>query len=198
MGSAEPNSQESFDKEKLIVNDIIERPKDAFVKYGVVQFETDGSVKVPLGDYKDEDELKDDVRKLPLREGKGLDEGIKSAMEEFEKSGRPKSRRVMVVFIDGNDDTTKEKLEMVAEPLKKKYIKVIPVVLAENVDEEKLKPLLPKKKKPVKGEDPKKLGEEIAEEALRGKRLEILESFLIRKYHNSSFFLIRSMLCCRV
>ena len=174
MGSAEPNSQESFDKEKLVVKDLIEKPKDAFVKYGVVQFEKVGLIKVPLGDYKNENDLKDRVSKLPLKEGKGLDEGIKSASKEFEKSGRPKSRKVMIVFIDGNDDTPKEKLEMLAEPLKKKNVKVIPVVLGENVDEEKLEPLLPKKKKPMKGKDPKKLGDKVAEEALKGKRSKIL------------------------
>ncbi len=174
MGSAEPNSVETFAKEKIIVNDIIEKPKDAFVKYGVVQFVKDGSVKVPLGDYKDENELKNHVNKLPLKEGKALDEGIKSAGEEFERNGRPKARRVMVVFIDGNDDSTEDTLKKVAEPLKKNNIKIIPVVLGENVDGANLKSLLPNKKKPKKGKDPKKLGEEVAEEVLKGKRSEIL------------------------
>ena len=179
MGSAEPNIEETLAKEKLIVNDIIGKPNNAFVKYGVVQFEMDGSVKVPLGDYKDENELNDRVNKLPLKEGKALDEGIKSAGEEFEKNGRPKARKVMVVFIDGNDDSTEDKLKKVAEPLKKKNIKIIPVILGENVDEEKLKPLLPKRKKPKKGKDPKKLGEEVAEEVLKGKRSEMLNIWKI-------------------
>ncbi len=39
MGSADPNGRETLTKEKFIVNEIIEKSKDAFVKYGVVQFE---------------------------------------------------------------------------------------------------------------------------------------------------------------
>jgi hypothetical protein len=74
----------------------------------------------------------------------------------------------MVVFIDGNDNSTKDALKKVAEPLKKKNIKIIPVVLGENVDEEKLKPLLANKKKPKKGKDPKKVADEVAEEILNG------------------------------
>lgn len=168
MGSADPNGKETLTKEKIIVNDVIEKPKDAFVKYGVVQFDKTGLVKVPLGDYEDEKELSEEVKKMPVKEGKALDEGIKSAGEEFEKNGRPKSRKVMVVFIDGNDDSSKEKLKKVAEPLKKKNVKIIPVVLGENVEEEKVKPLLAKKKKPKKGKDPKKLAGEVAEEAFNG------------------------------
>jgi hypothetical protein len=169
MGSADPNGRETLTKEKVIANNIIEKPKDAFVKYGVVQFEKIGSVKVPLGDYDDEKELKENVKKLPFKEGTSLNEGIKSAGKEFEKNGRPKARKIMVVFIDGNDDSTKDALKKVAEPLKKKNVKIIPVVLGENVDEEKLKPLLARRKKPEKEKDPKKLAEEVAEEAFNGK-----------------------------
>ena len=169
MGSADPNGRDTLSKEKIIVNDMIEKPKDAFVKYGVVEIDKTGSVKVPLGDYEDEKELKENVKKLPFKERKSLDAGIKSAGKEFEKNGRPKARKIMVVFIDGNDDSTKDALKKVAEPLKKKKVKIIPVVLGENVDEEKLKPLLAKKKKPKKGKDPKKLADEVAEETFNGK-----------------------------
>ena len=169
MGSAEPNSEKMWMKEKFIVKDIVEKPTNDFVKYGVVQFDKSGSVKIPLGEYTDENELKGQVDKLPLKNGKALDEGIKSAGEEFDKNGRPKARKIMVVFIDGNDDSTKDQLDKVAKPLKKKNVKIIPVVLGENVDEEKLKPLLPKEKKPKKGKDPRKLAEEVAEEVFKGK-----------------------------
>ena len=169
MGSSDPNAKEIWTKEKMIVNDVIGKPKDAFVKYGVVQYDKPGSVRVPLGDYKDEKELQEGVKKLLLKQSKALDEGIKSAGGEFDKNGRPKARKVMVVFVDGNDDSTMEELKKVAEPLKKKKVKIIPVLLGENVDEEKVKPLLPKKKKPIKGKDPEKLAEEIAEETLNGK-----------------------------
>ena len=168
MGSADPNGREALTKEKIIANNIIEKPKDAFVKYGVVQFEEAGSVKVPLGDYDNEKELKESVKKLPFKEGTSLNEGIKSAGKELDKNGRPKARKIMVVFIDGNDNSTKDALKKVAEPLKKKNIKIIPVVLGENVDEEKLKPLLANKKKPKKGKDPKKVADEVAEEILNG------------------------------
>ena len=169
MGSADTNGRDTLSKEKLIVNDMIEEPNYAFVKYGVVEMDKAGSVKVPLGAYEDEKELKENVKKLPFKERKSLDEGIKSAGKEFEKNGRPKARKIMVVFVDGNDDSTKNALKKVAEPLKKKKVKIIPVVLGENVDEEKLKPLLANNKKPKKGKDPKELAQKAAEESFNGK-----------------------------
>ena len=169
MGSSDPNGTTTLTKEKIVVNDIIDKPKDAFVKYGVVELDPTGTIKVPLGDYEDEKELKENVKKIPFKERKSLDEGIKSAGKEFNKNGRPKARKIMVVFIDGNDDSTKDQLDKVAKPLKKKNVKIIPVVLRENVDEGKLKPLLPKNKKPKKGKDPRNLAEEVAEEIFNGR-----------------------------
>ena len=180
MGAADPKAKETFNKEKQIVNKMVDTPKDAFVKYGVVQFDKMGETKIPLGDYPNEKELKERVKKLPLKEGKSLDEGIKKAGEEFEKNGRPKARKILVVFMDGNDDSDKEKLKKVAEPFKKKNVKIIPVVLGENVMEEKVKPLLPKKKKPKKGKDPTILSEQISEDAFNGKVL-ILSMALLSK-----------------
>ena len=156
-------------KEKETVKKIIETPKDSFTNYGLVQFGRTGETKLPLASYGDKKALKDRVMKLSWQEeGKSLDEGIKKAGEEFEKNGRPKARKILVVFMDGNDGSDKEKLKKVAEPLKKKNVKIIPVVLGENVMEEKVKPLLPKKKKPKKGKDPTKLSEQIAEDAFNG------------------------------
>ena len=198
LGSADPDGRDTLSKEKIIANDMIEKPKDAFVKYGVVEMDKAGSVKVPLGNYEDEKELKEEVKKLPFKERKSLDEGVKSAGKEFEKNGRPKARKIMVVFVDGNDDSTKDALKKVAEPLKKKKVKIIPVVLGENVDEEKLKPLLAKKKKPKKGKDPRKLAEEIAEESFNGKFCYHCLLLFVPYFYKMLFSFIRSMLCCRM
>jgi len=130
------------------------------------------------------------VKKLPFKERKSLGEGVKSAGKEFEKNGRPKARKIMVVFLDGNDESTKDALKKVAEPLKKKKIKIIPVVMGENVDEEKLKPLLAKKKKPKKGKDPKKLAEEIAEELFNGKFRYYFLVFLAPHFTKCYFLLL--------
>ena len=175
MGSANPKAKETLDKEKEIVKKLVEKPKDAFTKYGVVQFGKTGETKIPLGGYEDEKALKERVKNLPLKDGKSLDEGIKTTGKEFLDNGRPKSRKVLVVFMDGNDDSTKDKLKKEAEPLKKKNVKIIPVVLGESVDEEKIKPLLAKKKKPKKGKDPEELSEQIAEETFNGR-----DSFFIK------------------
>ena len=190
LGSANPNGKDTFIKEKTIVINMIEKPKDAFVKYGVTEMDKTGSVKVPLGDYKDEKELKENIKQIPFKERKSLDEGIKSAGKEFEKNGRPKARKIMVVFIDGIDDSTMDELKKVTEPLKKKNVKIIPVVLGETLDEEKLKPLSPKKK-PKKGKDPKKLADEVAEEALNGKIKRFFQTFnhLLDKYNKRLIFL---------
>ena len=190
MGSSDPNGATTLTKEKKLVNDIIDKPKDGFVKYGVVELDPTGTVKVPLGDYRDEKELKENVKKIPFKERNSLDEGIKSGGKEFDKNGRPKARKIMVVFIDGNDDSTKDQLDKVAKPLKKKNVKIIPVVLGENVDEEKLKPLLGKKKKPKKEKDPRKLAEEVAEEIFNGKNYYCLYLIHFLRYKVKHLFFL--------
>ena len=178
MGSANPNAKETFDKEKKIVNSMVETPTNVFVKYGVVQFGKTSKTKIPLGNYVDENELKKRVKTLPWdEEGKFLDEGIKIAGEEFEKNGRPKARKVLVVFMDGNDDSDKDKLKKVTEPLKKNNTKIVPVILGE-VDEEKVKELMTPNKKPKKGKDPKKMSKLLAEDTLNGNDLWIVFSIL--------------------
>lgn len=169
MGAASPKAKETFDKEKEIANKMVDIPKDSSVKYGVVQFGQESKTKVPLGDYTDEDELKKQVRSLQWEEeGTSLDEGIKNAGEEFEKNGRPKAHRVLVVFMDDNDENDEEQLKKVAEPLKNTNVEII-VVALRDVDENKAKALIPKTKKPKKGKDPKELSELVGEDAFDGK-----------------------------
>lgn len=189
MGSADPNGRDNWMKEKRIMNDIIEKPKDAFVKYGVVETDPIGSIHVPLGVYEDEKKLKESVKKIPFKERRNLDEGIKNAGNEFEKNGRPEARKIMIVFIDGKDVSTVEELKKVTEPLKKKNVKIIPVVLEDNVDKDKLKPLLHDNKKAKKGKDPKKLADEVSEETFNGKRRECEHNFIyiIMLYHCEFF-----------
>lgn len=171
------------------MNDMIEKPKDAFVKYGVVETDPIGSIHVPLGVYEDEKKLKESVKKMPFKERRNLDEGIKNAGNEFKKNGRPEARKIMIVFIDGKDVSTVEELKKVTEPLKKKNVKIIPVVLEDNVDKDKLKPLLLDNKKAKKGKDPKKLADEVSQETFNGKRRECEHNFIhiIILYHCEFF-----------
>lgn len=169
MGSANPKARDTFKEEKQIVINLIKRPKDTSVKYGVVQFGEEGETKVPLGSYEDEEKLREYIMILPwTEEGKSLDEGIKVAGLELAKNGRSSARKVLVVFFDGNDDSDKEDLAAVARPLQNKNVQIIPVVIGD-VDEAKIKELIPENKKPTKGKDPKELSELVAEETLKGK-----------------------------
>ena len=168
MGSANPKARDTFNEEKEIVVNLIDTPKDTLVQYGIVQFGKRAETKLRLGGEDDEEKLKEYVKVLPWKEeGKSLHEGIKKASMEFEKNGIPSARKVLIVFIDGNDDTDKNDLAKVTKPLKDKNIEIIPVVMGD-VDEEKIKELTPKNKKTKKGKDPKELSEKIAEEALIG------------------------------
>ena len=168
MGSANPKARDTFNEEKQIVINLIKTPKDTDAKYGIVQFDDEAETKIPLGSNDDEEKLKEYVKILSWKEeGKSLDEGIKKAAMEFEKNGRPTARKVLIVFVDGNDDSDKEDLAEVTRPLKTKNVEIISVVMGD-VDEEKINELTPKNKKPKKGKDPKELSELVAEEALNG------------------------------
>lgn len=168
MGSAKPQAKDKFDEEKEIVINLIKTPKDANVKYGVVQFGEKAETKIPLGSEDDERKLEKFVQILQWQEeGKSLDKGIKKAAMEFEISGRPNARKVLVIFVDGNDDSSKEDLAQVTRPLKNNDVEIIPVLVGD-VDEDKIKVVVPKNKKPIKGKDPKELSELVAEEAFNG------------------------------
>ena len=168
MGSANPKARDTFNEEKQIVINLIETPKDTITKYGIVQFGKEAETKIPLGGDDEEEKLKEHVKILLWKEeGKSLDKGIKEAAMEFEKNGRPTARKVLIVFVDGNDDSDKEDLAEVTRPLKNKNVEIIPVVMGD-VNEDKITELIPKNKKPKKGKDSKELSELIAEEALNG------------------------------
>ena len=148
---------------------MIDTPKDGYAEYGVVQFGKEATVKIPLGHYKDEDEFKKLVKVLPWsEEGEELDDAIKKAGEELKKNGRAGSKKVLVVFFDGNVKIDKDKLKETVAPLKKDIL-VIPVVLGD-VDDDKVEELTPKDKKPIKGDDPKELAEITSEEIFNGNR----------------------------
>ena len=169
MGSANPKARDTFNDEKQIVVNLIKTPKDSIAKYGIVQFGEDAETKVPLGSDDDEEKLIESVKILSWKEeGKSLDKGLEKAAMEFEENGRPTARKVLIVFVDGKDNSDKEDLAEKTRPLKNKNVKIIPVVLGDVVDDDKVNELIPRNKKPKKGKDPKKLSELVAEETLIG------------------------------
>lgn len=180
MGSANPKARNTFDEEKQIVINLIKTPKDASAKYGIVQFGEEAETNVPLGSKDDEENLREYVKILPWKEeGKSLEKGIKRAAMEFENNGRPGARKVLIIFVDGNDENDKEDISEAAKPLKNKNVQIIPVVMGD-VDEDKVKELIPKNKKPKRGKDPKELTELIVEEALIG-NLNIIPRFVFSR-----------------
>ena len=169
MGSANPKARDTFNGEKQIVINLIKTPKDSIAKYGIVQFGEDAETKVPLGSDDDEEKLIESVKILSWKEeGKSLDKGLEKAAMEFEENGRPTARKVLIVFVDGKDNSDKEDLAEKTRSLKNKNVKIIPVVLGDVVDDDKVNELIPMNKKPKKGKDPKKLSELVAEETLIG------------------------------
>ena len=180
MGSANPKAKDTFDEEKEIVVNLIKMPKDTSAKYGIVQFGEEADTKIPLGSKDDEEKLTEYVKILPWKEeGKSLDKGIKRAAMEFEKNGRPGAQKVLIIFVDGNDENDEEDISEAARPLKNKNIEIIPVVMGD-IDEDKIKQLTPKNKKPKRGKDPKELTELVAEEALIG-NLKIIHQFVFSR-----------------
>ena len=197
MGSANPKARDTFDEEKQIVINLIKTPKDTLAKYGIVQFGKEAETKIPLGSKDDEEKLKEYVKIMPWKEeGKSLDKGIKKAAMEFEKNGRPGARKVLIVFVDGNDENNKEDIHEAARPLKDENVEIIPVVMGD-VDEDKIKDLIPKNKKPKRGKNPKELTELVAEEALIG-NLKIVSQLVFSKLgicFLTIFFHFRSLFC---
>ena len=88
----------------------------------------------------------------------------------FEKEGRPKARKILVVFSDGKLPTNVEDIKRFKKPLDKQNIKVISVTVGDNVEEDKFNELSSKNEttRHDDEQEPKDTADKIQEEILKG------------------------------
>ena len=161
-----------FEKEKQAAKTMIDNEKEKDILYSTIVYGQDALLKSKFNDLPDKAEVKEFIDTLEWPdEGNKLDHTLVEADKVFKEHGRPKARKITVVFVTGNADATTGELKKAAKKLNDNQVKIVVVKLGTDPDDKKLEVVTPKKnivkkKKTIK---PKELAEFIEEKVLKGR-----------------------------
>ena len=97
-----------------------------------------------LGYIRDTKSLKEVIDRIAWRrDGTAFGDALRQAADQFEKERRPKAEAVLVLFSDGNIETTYQEMTEIGSMLRKKGISLRIVTTGGHGDREQLKPLAP-------------------------------------------------------
>ena len=147
--------------------------------YGVIQYGITAVVKKSLKERMNNKDLQSFVEPLVMEEtGNALLEAVDQAKLSFEQHGRPKAKKVLVVFSDATiDDDPLNAFREPGETLRQDGVKIIGVTVNDKQGDmdDKMEGLTGKK--PLKIDEdnndntPEKIGKKIAQQSVAGKCL---------------------------
>ena len=156
FGSTGKDAKPLFNDEKEIAKNIIDNEKESDILYGTIVYGSDTSIKSKFKDMPDKTAVKKFIDGLSwIDDGKKLDHALLQANKLFKDHGRPKSRKILVVFVTGKADSTTDELKKAAKKLNDNDVKIITVGLGTDPDDKQLVAVTPKKniikkRKPIK------------------------------------------------
>jgi hypothetical protein len=135
LGSRHPNASGIFATEKRITETMINEQKTADTSYSIVQYGKKAEIRVHFDTSRSDEDTITALKSLSwFEEGTGLEEGIKTAGDAHKTEGRLHARKVVVVFSSGPVASSESEMKEVVDPLEEESVKVISVVLGDNVD----------------------------------------------------------------
>ena len=186
FGSTGRDAIALFEKEKEAAKVMIEKEKVKDILYSTIVYGRGASTK---SIFNMSDTVKEFIDTLTWEdEGEKLDHALVEADKVFKEHGRPKSRKITVVFVTGKADATTTELKRAAKKLNDNGVKIIVVKLGTDPDDKQLKAITPeknivKKKRPIK---PEELAELIEEQVKKGRHVYVL-LFLLYKIVQERF-----------
>ena len=171
FGSTGEDAKPLFEKEKQAAKIMIDNEKDKDILYSTIVYGRDASLKSKFNDLPDKGKVKEFIDTLAWTDdGKKLDHALVETDKVFKEHGRPKARKITVVFVTGKADATTNELKKAAKKLNDNEVKIIVVKLGTDPDDARLEAITPKKnivkkKKTVK---PKDLADFIEEQVKKG------------------------------
>jgi hypothetical protein len=171
FGSTGEDAKPLFEKEKQAAKIMIDNEKDKDILYSTIVYGRDASLKSKFNDLPDKGKVKEFIDTLAWTdEGKKLDHALVETDKVFKEHGRPKARKITVVFVTGKADATTNELKKAAKKLNDNEVKIVVVKLGTDPDDKQLEAITPtknivKKKKPIKS---KELAEFIEELVKKG------------------------------
>ena len=172
FGSTGRDAIPLFEKEKEAAKVMIDNEKEKDILYATIVYGSDASLKSKFNDMPDKTRVKEFIDTLTWKdEGKKLDHALVEADKVFTEHGRPKARKITVVFVTGTADATTSELKKSAKKLNDNGVKIIVVKMGTDPDDKQLEAITPeknivKKKKTVK---PEELAQFIEEQVKKGR-----------------------------
>ena len=155
FGSQGRNALSLMEKEKNIAIDKIDSDKDSSdIRYGLINYADVAGIYSKLGEFSAKHEVKDAIEKISWAgDGTGLRDAISEAAKEFKINGRPDAYKIFLVFVTGPAAASVEKLNTSAQKLFDMNVRVIPVLLGEDSNEDHVKNIVLSPKDVVKPGD---------------------------------------------
>ena len=184
FSSTGKNAVTWFNKEKEIAKQMVDNEKEKDILYGTIVYGKDASVKSKFKDMPDKVKVKTFIDGLSWKnDGVKLDDALEETDKLFKDYGRPKARKIMVVFVTGKPDATTSELKKDAKILNDNEVKVIVIKSGEDPDDKLLEVITPKKNivKVNERDDPERSAELVDEQRMKGKNgLDRVNMFVLR------------------
>ena len=141
MGASGGDGDAAFEKQKEIINSLVDSLQTNDTQMAIVNYDDDdSSIRTKLGELKDKEDFKKCVDKQQRTgEGKALDKGLGDAANVMRQSGRPGVRKAVVVFANGKSGAEIVDLVREAQALHGGDVKVVAVGIGDDISEEELK-----------------------------------------------------------
>lgn len=163
---------------------MIDNENEKDILYGTIVYGKDVSVKSKFEDITDKAKVKKFIGALLWKdEGKNLDQALLETDKLFMEHGRPKARKIAVVFVTGEADATTNELKRAAKKLNDNEVKIIVVKLGTEPDDKQLKVITPDENivRVNESHDAKKSSQFVDDQRMKGK-IYVNKSFRLKTY----------------
>ena len=184
FGSTGKKAVTWFEKEREIAKEMIDNEREKDTLYGTIIYGKDVSVKSKFKDMQDKVQVKTFIDGLSWEsDGEKMDHALRETDKLFKEHGRPKARKITVVFVTGTADATTNGLKKAAKKLNDNEVKIIVVKLGTDPDDGVLEAITPKKNivKVNESDDPERSAEVVDEQRMKGNRIISFEYLAVGK-----------------
>jgi hypothetical protein len=184
FGSTGKKAVTWFEKEREIAKEMIDNEREKDTLYGTIIYGKDVSVKSKFKDMQDKVQVKTFIDGLSWEsDGEKMDHALAETDKLFKEHGRPKARKITVVFVTGTADATTNGLKKAAKKLNDNEVKIIVVKLGTDPDDGVLEAITPKKNivKVNESDDPERSAEVVDEQRMKGNRIISFEYLAVGK-----------------
>ena len=142
VGAGGVEAEMVFEKEKEMVHAFINSVDSANIRYALIEYAEQATVRANFNEYKEKQDFKQFVNFVKrIGEGVGLDEALQQAAAVFGNSGRANAKRVLVLFTNAQSKARSNDLQKHSKDLQESGVKVVVVAIGSDVSEKEINAL---------------------------------------------------------